>query len=78
MCSDEYHSDRKMENTVTEISIFYKHFTETNTQLASLNECSTVTVTKFMLNKTKIFKLFSNAFLNSCYFIYFFYIFIRV
>ena len=59
-CSDEYHEDRKMKNRTTETSMFYKNFTETNTQLASLNALSTLTVTKFMLNsQTKIFKLFS-------------------
>lgn len=47
-----------MKNRMTEISMFYKNFTETNTQLASLNALSTLTVTKFMLNsKTKIFIL---------------------
>ena len=49
----------KMKNRMTEISMFYKNFTETNTQLASLNAFSKRTVMKLMLNsKTKFFKLF--------------------
>ena len=49
-----------MKNRMTEISMFYKNFTETNTQLASLNAFSKLTVMKLTLNsKTKFFKLFS-------------------